>query len=509
MTGKSGNAVPESAIIYARVSDPNDASSGLANQRERILAYAAEHGYIIVDIIEEKQTGTVYRERAGLQAAIAALKANRATVLLIDRLDRISRRQAHVYIIDEACRDAGGRLEAVQDQFEDSPEGRLLFSVKAFIAEIDRERILMRTVAGRKARVETKGQLIPGVRPLYGYQWRDDVKGAYDIDPITAPVVTRIYAAALAGQSFLSIADDLSADGIPTPTGRSRWTQSSVGFILKHPHYAGDAWAWAWRPMEGYGKKNARFDPDNGFLLPAGTVPAIIPVDDWHAVQRVIDANRYRKSKDGTHANAALMRGRIVCLHCGHGLYVSPRRGKLVYRCESRYRFATDCTVHSVDVPVLDAEAWTYASDIIRKPKAFLRGRDALTARPDRSRELRTVETSITRLERQQATLARRIAAEDDDALAAPLMNELRAVTGRLRTAQEQRAVLMDNDAATAIAAQAVTDLVEWCHRMASRLDQRTYAERRSIIELLGMTATVARRDVTPQWTFQIRPPSF
>jgi site-specific DNA recombinase len=498
--------MPESAIAYVRVSDPNDEGSGLALQRDRVLAYAADRGYFIVDIIEDKQSGVLYRERTGLQAAIAALKAKRATVLLIDRLDRISRRQAHVYIIDEACRDAGGRLEAVQDQFEDSPEGRLLFSVKAFIAEIDRERILMRTVAGRKARVEKKLQLIPGIRPLYGYVWRDGTKGAYDIDPITAPIVKRIFAAARAGQSFLSIAGDLTADGIPTPTGQSRWTQSSVGYILKHPHYCGDAWAWAWRPQDGYGKKNARFDPEGGFLLPDGTVPAIVTRDEWEAAQRVIASNRNRKARDGTHAEAALMRGRVVCAHCGHGLYVSPRRGKLVYRCESRYRYETDCTVHSIDVAELDMRAWAFATGIIDKPQAFMRGREAASRVPDRSREVKSIQAAITRLERQQSTLTRRIAGEEDDLVVTPMMAELRAVSGRLHAAHEQLTALTDAVASGAMQSQAITDFVAWCQGIARELPSMSFAGRRSVIEILGVTATVARRNVTPQATFVARP---
>lgn len=498
--------MPESAIAYVRVSDPRDDGSGLANQRESCLRYAAERGYVIVDVIEEKQTGTLYRERSGLQAALAALKAGRATVLLVDRLDRISRRQAHVFVIDEAVSDAGGRLEAVLDQFEDSPEGRLLFSVKAFIAEIDRERILMRTTAGRKARAQQKGMLIPGNRPLYGYQWRDAARGSYVVDPVTSPVVTRIYAEARAGAALLSIADRLTADGIPTPTGRSRWTQSSVRFILRHPHYCGDAWAWAWRPLEGYGKKNARFDPEGGFLLPEGTVPAIISRDDWQLTQRVLDGNRNRKRAEGTHAEAALMRGRAICAHCGHRLYVSPRRTKLVYRCESRYRFQSGCTVHGIDVSRLDADAWVYTAAIIDKPDTYLRSRDAAQARPDHAHGIAELDRAIERLERQQATLTRRIADEPDDLLAAPLMNELRAVAGRLRTAHDQRAALTETLAATAIADQSVMDLIEWCRQIAAEIPQLSFARRRSTVELLGVTARVARRGCEPQVTFSARP---
>ena len=40
----------------------------------------------------------------------------------------------------------------------------------------------------------------------------------------------------------------LTADGIPSPTGNAAWGQSTVQWIVKHPNYTGTAYAWAWRP---------------------------------------------------------------------------------------------------------------------------------------------------------------------------------------------------------------------------------------------------------------------
>lgn len=142
------------AVVYVRVSDPHEKSPyGLDTQRAGCLEYAQEQGYIVVDVIEEKQSGKLYRERPGLTEARRLIRGRDADVLLIYCLDRISRDQAHIYIIDEECREAGAKLEAVLDQFEDSPEGRLIFAAKAFMAEVEREKIIERTTRGKKARV--------------------------------------------------------------------------------------------------------------------------------------------------------------------------------------------------------------------------------------------------------------------------------------------------------------------------------------------------------------------
>ncbi len=134
------------AVIYVRVSDPNEKSPyGLDTQRDGCLAYAVDQGYTVIGIFEEKHTGKVYREREVLAEVRKMIRNGDADVLLMFCLDRISRTTAHIYIIDEECREHGARLESVLDRFDDTPEGRLLFGVKAFVADVEREKIIERT----------------------------------------------------------------------------------------------------------------------------------------------------------------------------------------------------------------------------------------------------------------------------------------------------------------------------------------------------------------------------
>jgi site-specific DNA recombinase len=101
-----------------------------------------------------------------------------------------------------------------------------------------------------------------GGRPPYGYQLADagphpnPGKAGQGIrlhrlepDPVTAPVVARIFQEFVSGHGFYAIAEGLTRDGIPSPSAYERarnrhrsgraWSKSAVRAILLNPRYTG------------------------------------------------------------------------------------------------------------------------------------------------------------------------------------------------------------------------------------------------------------------------------
>lgn len=134
-------------------------------------------------------------ERPRLTELRAAAKRGEVAVVVAYAVDRLSRKQAHLAIVADELEQAGVRLEFVTERFEETAVGEFIRNAKAFAAEIEREKIGERTVRGRIERVKA-GKLIPGGKPLYGYRWKDETKGALVIDEPTATVVRRAFAEA-------------------------------------------------------------------------------------------------------------------------------------------------------------------------------------------------------------------------------------------------------------------------------------------------------------------------
>ena len=72
-----------------------------------------------------------------------------------------------------------------------------------------------------------------------GYRKGED--GQPEIDPEQAAIVRLIYEKFLAGDSYSTIAQYLMEDGIQTPAGKEKWSESTIRSILSNERYKGDA----------------------------------------------------------------------------------------------------------------------------------------------------------------------------------------------------------------------------------------------------------------------------
>ena len=126
------------------------------------------------------------------------------------KLDRLARSVVHAAEIMEAARAQGWNLIVLDLGMDlSTPQGRALAQTMAVFAELEREMISIRVkeaMGAAKARGARFG------RPRL----------------VSTPVARRIVRAREAGQSFGAIARELTADGIPSPSGRPAWQESTV-----------------------------------------------------------------------------------------------------------------------------------------------------------------------------------------------------------------------------------------------------------------------------------------
>ena len=126
--------------------------------------------------------------------------------------------------------------------------------MRGFMAEVERVKIRERTNRGRRARA-AGGKMMPGPRPLYGYQWRDSDRSALEPNPETAPVVQRIFRELAAGKSMRQVVKGLTDDGIPTATGAGRWEISSLAYSCDKSGISGNFRAFRTKREKRAGRK--------------------------------------------------------------------------------------------------------------------------------------------------------------------------------------------------------------------------------------------------------------
>lgn len=210
------NHRPPRALGYCRVSTSEQVNSGagLDAQRAALEVEAQRRGWELELVIEDGLSAKDLN-RPALTAALVRLDKGDADVLMVSKLDRLSR----------SVRDFGGLLERANKRRwsvlcldlgvdTTTPVGEFTANVVVSASQYERRLIGQRTkdaLAARKA---------AGVRLGRPRSLSDDV-------------VTRIVTAKEAGQSLAGIARELTADGVPTAQHGQRWYASTVSAVLR------------------------------------------------------------------------------------------------------------------------------------------------------------------------------------------------------------------------------------------------------------------------------------
>src|SRR4051812_40272780 len=122
------------AAIYCRVSSSQQEQDGtsLESQEQRCRRHAAERGFIVDEahVYREVYSGAVLHERPKLTDLRQQAREGAFSAVICYAVDRLSRNQAHLYIVAEELEGNGVRLEFVTEDFEDSAVGKFIRSAK-------------------------------------------------------------------------------------------------------------------------------------------------------------------------------------------------------------------------------------------------------------------------------------------------------------------------------------------------------------------------------------------
>lgn len=209
-------------VSYIRVSTKRQGASGLGleAQAQAVADYVAGVAGQLVEQFCEVESGT-RNDRPALAEAIACAKREKA-VLLIARLDRLSRNAGFLLTLQGELQRAGVDFKAV-----DMPNADwFMLGVMALVAQRERELISSRTkgaLAAAKARGVRLGN--PHAAAAAARSRAARTAKAVQKAENVGPIITSIRAAGVT--SLRGIADALTARGIPAPSG-GRWYAASV-----------------------------------------------------------------------------------------------------------------------------------------------------------------------------------------------------------------------------------------------------------------------------------------
>ncbi|HEX4115208.1 MAG TPA: recombinase family protein [Solirubrobacteraceae bacterium] len=220
--------------LYTRIStDEDHQPTSLGTQRERLERYCqAMEDWHIAAAFEDQATGTTL-ERPGLKAALDLARQKRVDLLLVYRVDRLSRKVRQLAAFCEELDQLGVVLKSATEPFDTgSPAGRMMLQMLGVFAEFEHATIVDRVTAGLERRVR-EGRWM-GRRIPYGYMRDPDSKALLPC-PVKAPVLRYIFALyTQERQGTTSIARTLEAEGAPPPR-QYGWSPNALQVILANP----------------------------------------------------------------------------------------------------------------------------------------------------------------------------------------------------------------------------------------------------------------------------------
>ncbi|MCP4680068.1 MAG: recombinase family protein [Deltaproteobacteria bacterium] len=312
---------PKRCAIYTRKSTTHGLDqefSSLDAQREACEAYiksqAAQGWKLLETAYDDGGFSGANIKRPAFQRLLEDIEAGKVDVLVVNRLDRLSRSLADFVKIMERFSELDVDFVSVTQNFSTANAiGRLTLNMLMSFAEFEREMISERT-REKVAAARRRGQWTGGKAPL-GYRIEEK---KLVIDSFEAVVTEEMYTLYLEHRSALTVSRMLNERGRVTKTSRP-WTKNAVLHILKNPLYAG---------IITYGGEHYE-----------GEHEAIIPRNTWQSVQDILKSQR-QKRKIHYHNNDYFLRGLLQCDICG-GTFIpasTHKNGKVYryYRCMTR-----------------------------------------------------------------------------------------------------------------------------------------------------------------------------
>jgi len=207
-------------VGYTRVSTEDQQREGvsLAMQEAKIEAYGLVKDWTLTEVIRDEGVSAKSLQRPGLQRLLALVDAGAVEVIIIYKLDRLTRSVADLDKLMRLFDRKGVALVSLQESLDaTTATGRLMMNLLASVSQWEREVIGERT---RDAMQHLKAQGRRYCHVVFGER------------PEESATLTWMQAERAAGRSYAAIAARLNEIGIATAIS-GRWQGNTVRRILR------------------------------------------------------------------------------------------------------------------------------------------------------------------------------------------------------------------------------------------------------------------------------------
>ena len=366
---------------YCRISvdDELDRDNVSIENQKAIISDFVEHKFPGAELVfyeDRDRSGYTFEQREGYQAMRRELVAHRLDILVIKDFSRFSRRNSRGLVELEDLRDAGVRIISIGDGIDFPNDDDWLKIQFQFLINEMPVTDTSKKVKSVIRRRQEDGKWICAAP--YGYIVNK--KQQFEVVPVEADIVRRIYRMYIDGWGYKKIANSLTDEGIPTPrmaererkiaegedyrrSVKSAWSIATVQGILDNDFYIGTLRQGKYTRAKINGRDILRDEVEQIVIENHHQ-----PIMDYRtfAAVRALREKRAKYNYRGVKINENVYSGFLECGDCGAPMFALSRRDlKPAYTCGTYHRRGTaGCTTHHIRVDKLDELVKLYVKKV-------------------------------------------------------------------------------------------------------------------------------------------------
>ena len=342
------NAVAKRRVAgYARVStDSDEQFTSYEAQVDYYTKYIKSHAdWEFVDVYtDEGISGLSTKKRSGFNQMVSDALAGRFTLIVTKSVSRFARNTVDSLSTIRKLKDAGCEVYFEKENiWTFDGKGELLLTIMSSLAQEESRSISENVTWGQRKRF-ADGKVSVAYSTFLGYQKGED--GQMKIVPEEAKIVREIYDCFLSGMTVSGIARHLTTSGYATPTGRTKWSWTTVSSILTNEKYKGDARLQKTFTVDFLQKKTKINEGEVPQYYVEGSHEAIIDPILFDQAQKEMER---RRRLGNTYSGKSVFSSRLICGDCGHFLgskvwHSTSKYRRTIWQCNYKFKGEHKCT---------------------------------------------------------------------------------------------------------------------------------------------------------------------
>jgi site-specific DNA recombinase len=375
-------ALPTASIVkrrvagYARVSTDSD---------EQFTSYEAQIDYytkfikarddweFVTVYTDEGISATNTKHRVGFKQMVQDALSGKIDLIVTKSVSRFARNTVDSLTTVRKLKEHGTEVYFEKENiFTFDSKGELLITIMSSLAQEESRSISENVTWGQRKRF-ADGKVSMPYKQFLGYDKGED--GTPVINDEEAETVKLIYQLFLEGKTPAGICSYLDKRGMLTPSGRQKWSQTTVNSILSNEKYKGDALLQKCFTVDFLMKKMKANEGEVPQYYVEHSHDAIINPTDWDMVQAEIAR---RKTLGRAYSGNNIFSSKLICGDCGGFFgqkvwHSTDAYRKVIWRCNRKFKGEKKC-----GTPHLDTE--TIQQKFLSAYNQLMQNRDGVIA---------------------------------------------------------------------------------------------------------------------------------